>query len=308
VRTGTLQEYQQDPYAPAGGRRPAQGPGEDLLPILHPPAGPSSPAASSIYPEFAYRGYRWGMVIDLNACIGCGACVVACQAENNVPAVGPDEVRRGREMHWLRVDTYHEGPREEPAGTYFQPVPCMHCEKAPCEVVCPVNATVHSDEGLNDMNYARCIGTRYCSNNCPYKVRRFNYYEYADWSDQAQRSWRNPDVTVRSRGVMEKCTYCVHRINEARIHVQKDARPEQRNRAGEWIKPIYPGELLTACQAVCPTQAIVFGDLNDPQGEIARLRYDQPLNYGLLHDELGTQPRTTYLAALRNRPPEQDRE
>jgi molybdopterin-containing oxidoreductase family iron-sulfur binding subunit len=176
----------------------------------------------------------------------------------------------------------------------------MHCEKAPCEVVCPVNATVHSDEGLNDMVYNRCVGTRYCSNNCPYKVRRFNFFEYADWETESLKALRNPDVSVRSRGIMEKCTYCVQRINAARSHAEQDDRPLVRNRAGQLVKPIYENELLTACQAACPTQAIVFGDLNDNQSEVARMRYNQPLNYGLLNEELGTQPRTTYLTALRN--------
>jgi molybdopterin-containing oxidoreductase family iron-sulfur binding subunit len=243
----------------------------------------------SLYPKFEYKDYAWGMVVDLSACIGCNACVVACQAENNIPIVGKEQVQRGREMHWLRLDRYYQGDLDNPA-TYQQPVLCMHCENAPCEVVCPVAATLHDQEGLNVMVYNRCIGTRYCSNNCPYKVRRFNFLQYTDLETESLKLQRNPEVTVRSRGVMEKCTYCVQRISAARI----TAKAENRE--------IRDGEVITACQAACPTQAIVFGNINDPASQVAQLKAS-PLNYGLLA-ELNTHPRTTYLAKLRNPNPE----
>jgi len=283
LATGTLEEYRKNP---AFAHEHAEQPPKEL----------------SLYKEYAYPGYAWGMAIDLNSCNGCNACVVACQSENNIAVVGKDQVMRGREMHWIRIDRYYEkahSATNDPSTyddslynpeTFFQPVPCQQCENAPCEQVCPVEATAHSAEGLNDMTYNRCVGTRYCSNNCPYKVRRFNFLRFQDWETPQLKLLRNPEVTVRSRGVMEKCTYCVQRINNVRIESEKQDRA------------ILDGEIVTACEAACPTEAIVFGNANDPNSRVAKLKAQQR-NYSLL-GELNARPRTTYLAAVRNPNPE----
>jgi molybdopterin-containing oxidoreductase family iron-sulfur binding subunit len=270
VRSGTLEEYKKHP-------------------TLAPEAEHESGEHASLYPSFEYKDYAWGMAIDLNACIGCSACVVACVAENNIPVVGKEQVARSREMHWLRVDAYYKGGYTSPE-TYFQPVPCQQCENAPCEVVCPVAATAHSAEGLNDMTYNRCVGTRYCSNNCPYKVRRFNFLLYQDFYTASLKMMRNPNVSVRSRGVMEKCTYCVQRIQKAKIESEKEGRR------------VRDGEITPACAQACPVEAIVFGDINNRESRVAKLKSEKR-NYSLL-GELNTKPRTTYLAAVRNPNPE----
>ena len=243
---------------------------------------PAEPKHDALYPPFASPVHAWAMAIDLDACIGCNACTIACQAENNIPVVGKSQVAKGRAMHWIRVDR-HE--LEEIDNSAFQPVPCMHCEQAPCEVVCPVGATVHDSEGLNLQVYNRCVGTRFCSNNCPYKVRRFNFLQYSDEITETLKAQRNPDVTVRQRGVMEKCTYCVQRVARARQHAEREERP------------LVDGDVVTACQSACPTRAIHFGDLNDPRSDVVQAR-TSPRHYAMLA-ELDTRPRTTYLARIR---------
>lgn len=270
VREATLEEYRREPdFA------------EKM--VEHPPL-------VSIYTEHKYdEGYQWGMTIDLNVCTGCNACTIACQSENNIPIVGKEQVRRGREMHWIRNDRYFTGETDNPEVVH-QPVTCQHCENAPCEQVCPVAATSHDREGLNVMTYNRCIGTRYCSNNCPYKVRRFNFFNYIGSMAETLKMAQNPDVTVRSRGVMEKCTFCIQRISRARITAKKENRT------------IRDGEVVTACQQGCPADAIVFGNINDPNSRVSQIK-KQNRNYALLA-ELNTQPRNTYLAKVRNPHPE----
>ena len=300
VRVASIEEFRrkrgdlapkESHYEPAPGEHEAPGGAE-----AH--AHPERPI--SLYPDtdHAYDGYAWGMTIDLNTCIGCNACVIACQSENNIPVVGKSQVIRGRAMHWIRIDTYYRGgTANRPADTYFQPVTCMHCEQAPCEPVCPVAATVHSHEGLNQMIYNRCVGTKYCSNNCPYKVRRFNFYKYIagqpnqeagpNFDAPSLQLLSNPNVTVRGRGVMEKCTFCVQRINAVRIQSKKENRP------------IRDGEIVTACQQACPTQTILFGNIADKESRVSKLK-EEPHDYKLLDAALNTRPRLSYLAKVEN--------
>jgi len=277
VREASLEEYQKHPNF---ANEEEETPAKDV----------------TLYPNYDYQefDYQWGMAIDLNKCTGCDNCILACQSENNIPVVGQHQTLLGRHMHWLRVDVYYQGDRDNPKA-FFQPVPCMQCEDAPCEVVCPVAATSHSTEGLNDMVYNRCVGTRYCQNNCPYKVRHFNFLLFQDWDTPQYKMMRNPDVSVRSRGVMEKCTYCVQRINERRIDTETaSVREGKQIRIGD--------ELQTACQQSCPANAIVFGNINDPNSTVSKWK-SQTRNYSLL-GELNTRPRTTYLAEVKNPNPE----
>ena len=269
IRYATLDQYKADPgFANEGESRP------------------KTEMDTSMFPNWAYNeANAWGMSIDMNSCTGCNACIVSCYAENNIAVVGKQQVRIGRNMQWLRIDTYFEGDLSAPRA-HFQPMACQHCENAPCEQVCPVGATVHTPEGLNTMVYNRCVGTRYCGNNCPYKVRRFNFLLFSDFETESLKLSRNPDVSVRSRGVMEKCSYCVQRISAAKIESDKDNRP------------IADGEIQTACQQACPASAITFGNINDKGSRVAKLHADER-SYQVLADQ-NTRPRTKYVAAVLN--------
>ncbi|MGA3222971.1 MAG: 4Fe-4S dicluster domain-containing protein, partial [Acidobacteriaceae bacterium] len=273
IRYATLDEFKQNPNFAHDEEKNPEDPEPD----------------TSMFSNWRYDKNAWGMAIDMNSCVGCNACIVSCYAENNIAVVGRHNTKTGRIMQWLRIDTYFEGDLDAPRA-HFQPMTCQHCENAPCEQVCPVGATVHSPEGLNVMVYNRCVGTRYCSNNCPYKVRRFNFLLFSDFETESLKLMRNPDVTVRSRGVMEKCSYCIQRISAAKIAADKGNRD------------IRDGEVVTACQQACPTGAIVFGNINDQASKVAKLK-SQQRNYGVLAD-LNTRPRTSYIAEVFNPNPE----